>query len=136
MCSALCLAGGPQSIVLWSLLKVPTYVHRLNIELDLQSLFGLLCKAEPVFVNVYEAQESIPRNRSRQSMKPGGPVRPIGLSYLSAMLGIDSWAPYKIYKYGLCTHWLRPRNSPLRSPRIWAHIRWRYWSAKIDDIYL
>ncbi len=27
-----------------------------------------------------------------------------------------------------CTHWLRPRNSPL-SPRIWALIRGRYWSA-------
>jgi hypothetical protein len=28
-----------------------------------------------------------------------------------------------------CTHWLRPRKPP--SPRIWAHIRGRYWSAKI-----
>ncbi len=32
-----------------------------------------------------------------------------------------------------CTHWLRPRTPP---PRIWAHIRGRYWSAKIDDISL
>jgi hypothetical protein len=30
-------------------------------------------------------------------------------------------------------HWLRPRNPP---PRIWAHIRRRYWSPKIDDISL
>ncbi len=29
-----------------------------------------------------------------------------------------------------CTHWLRPAT------RIWAHIRGRYWSAKIDDIPL
>ncbi len=29
-----------------------------------------------------------------------------------------------------CNHWLRPRNSP----RNWAHIRRRYWSAKIDDL--
>jgi hypothetical protein len=33
--------------------------------------------------------------------------------------------------YGLhvhsCTHWIRPRNS-LDTPRIWAHIRGRYWS--------
>jgi hypothetical protein len=29
------------------------------------------------------------------------------------------------------THWLRPPT-----PRIWAHIRGRYWSAKIDDISL
>jgi hypothetical protein len=30
-----------------------------------------------------------------------------------------------------CTHWMmRPRNPP---PRIWARIRGRYWSAKIED---
>jgi hypothetical protein len=34
-----------------------------------------------------------------------------------------------------CTHCLRPRTPP-PSPRIWAHIRERYWSAKIDDISL
>ncbi len=38
-------------------------------------------QAEPVFVNVYGAQESIPRNRFRQPLKPAGPVRQIGLSY-------------------------------------------------------
>jgi hypothetical protein len=32
------------------------------------------------------------------------------------------------------THWLRPRNPP--PPHIWAPIRGRYWSAKIDDISL
>ncbi len=32
------------------------------------------------------------------------------------------------------THWLRPRKPPPH--RIWAHIRGRYWSAKIDDISL
>jgi hypothetical protein len=32
-----------------------------------------------------------------------------------------------------CTHWLRPRSPP---PPIWAHMRGRYWSAKIDDISL
>jgi hypothetical protein len=32
------------------------------------------------------------------------------------------WAPLHS-----CTHWLR------LPPRIWAHIRGRYWSAKIDD---
>jgi hypothetical protein len=32
-----------------------------------------------------------------------------------------------------CTHWLRHRTPP---PRIWAHIRGRYWSAKIDYISL
>jgi hypothetical protein len=32
-----------------------------------------------------------------------------------------------------CTHWLRPQNPP---PCIWAHIRGRYWSAKIDDVSL
>jgi hypothetical protein len=33
-----------------------------------------------------------------------------------------------------CTHWLRPRNPP--PPAFWAHIRGRYWSAKIDDTSL
>ncbi len=33
-----------------------------------------------------------------------------------------------------CTHWLRRRNSP--PPRIWAHIRGRYWSARIDRTIL
>ncbi len=33
-----------------------------------------------------------------------------------------------------CTHLLRSHNTPV--PRIWAHIRCRYWSAKIDDISL
>ncbi len=30
------------------------------------------------------------------------PVRQIGLSYWRARLGIDSWATWKVYKYGLC----------------------------------
>jgi hypothetical protein len=34
-----------------------------------------------------------------------------------------------------CTHWLRPPKLP-PSPRIRAHLRGRYWSAKIDDISL
>jgi hypothetical protein len=33
----------------------------------------------------------------------------------------------------LYTHWLRPRNPPPPLSRIWAHMRGRYWSAKIDD---
>ena len=33
-----------------------------------------------------------------------------------------------------CTHWVRPRTLP--PPSIWANIRGRYWSAKIDDISL
>ncbi len=31
--------------------------------------------AEPVFLNVYGAPESIPKNEFRQPMQPGGPVR-------------------------------------------------------------
>jgi hypothetical protein len=43
--------------------------HRFSMVLDLQSLFGLLCTAaEPVFLKVYEALESIPRNEFRQPM--------------------------------------------------------------------
>ncbi len=32
-----------------------------------------------------------------------------------------------------CTYWWDPATPP---PPIWAHIRGRYWSAKIDDISL
>ncbi len=48
---------------------------------------------------------------------------------------------FGLHVYSSCTHWLRPRRlisetpqPPL--PRIWAHIRGRYWSAMIDDIFL
>ncbi len=34
-------------------------------------------------------------------MLPSGPVQHIGLSYRSARLGIDFWALYRVYKYGL-----------------------------------
>jgi hypothetical protein len=54
-------------------------MHRLNMELDLQSLFGLYVHS--------------------------------------------------------CTHWLRPRNFP-PSPRIWAHIRGRYWTESQDRRHL
>ncbi len=50
--------------------------HRLNMKLDLQSLFGLL--------------------------------------FIAVLIGWD------------------PATPPL--PRIWAHIRGRYWSAKIEDL--
>jgi hypothetical protein len=50
-------------------------------------------KTEPMFVNVYGTQKSIPINRFRQPMSFGGPVRQIGLPYRPAWLGIDSWAP-------------------------------------------
>jgi hypothetical protein len=32
---------------------------------------------------------------------------------------------------GTHCHWLIPRNTPV--PRIWAHIRGRYWSVKVDE---
>ncbi len=64
-----------------------------------ESISGLLNRLkipEPVFVNVYGAQESIP-----PAYVAGEPLRQIWLSYRSARLGIDSWAPQKVYKYAL-----------------------------------
>ncbi len=52
-----------------------------------------ICRTEPVFVNVYGAQELILMDRFRKPMHTGGPVRQLGLSYRPAMRGIDSWAP-------------------------------------------
>jgi hypothetical protein len=56
-----------------------------------RSRYGELEHTEPVFVNILGAQESNPRNLFRQPM----------LSYRPARLGIDSWAPYYVYKNGL-----------------------------------
>ncbi len=42
------------------------------------------------------------------------------------------WAPCHVMCQSFA-HWLRPRNPP---PAIGIRIRWRYWSAKIDDISL
>jgi hypothetical protein len=55
-----------------------------------------------------------------------------------------AWLNMELYLQSLfgfyvhnCTHWLRPRNPPPPSPlRIWAQMRGRYWTAKIDDISL
>ncbi len=47
---------------------------------------------------------------------------------------LDLQILFGLYVYS-CTHWLRPCNSPF-PPRIWAHIRGHYWSAKADDISL
>ncbi len=47
---------------------------------------------------------------------------------------LDRQSLFGLHVYG-CTHWLRPlKQTP--TCRIWAHIRGRYWSAKIDDISL
>ncbi len=54
-------------------------------------------------------------------------------SRLNMELDIQSLFGLHVYS---CTHWLRPCNSPPSSPRIWAHIRGRNWSAKVDDISL
>jgi hypothetical protein len=35
-----------------------------------------------------------------------------------------------------CTHWLRPGNPPLPSPRIWAHIRMRALMVSEDRRHL
>jgi hypothetical protein len=46
---------------------------------------------------------------------------------------IDLQSVFRLHVHS-CTHWLRPATPPL--PRIWAHIRGRYWAAKMDDISL
>jgi hypothetical protein len=66
------------------------------------------------------------------------PVRPsFGSSFIipTSDHGVESpkfiWA--LVYS---CTHWLRPHNPSPPTPRVWAHLRGRYWSAKIDDVSL
>jgi uncharacterized membrane protein len=45
--------------------------------------------------------------------------------YLQSLVGLHMHS---------CTYYLRPRNLTT-TPRIWARMRGRYWSAKIDDIF-
>ncbi len=45
-----------------------------------------LLSPEPVFVNISGAQKSISGYRFRQPLKPGGPVRQIGLLYRPARM--------------------------------------------------
>ncbi len=48
---------------------------------------------EPVFVNIYGAQESIPGINVTPAYVAWRADMTIGLSYQPARLGIDSWAP-------------------------------------------
>jgi hypothetical protein len=48
-------------------------------------------------------------------------------------MALDLQRLFGLYVHS-CTHWLRRSQLPT-SPRIWAHIRGRYWSATIDDIF-
>ncbi len=53
---------------------------------------------------------------------------------LNMELGLQSLFGLHVHS---CTHWLRPRHTPYPpTPSIWALIRGRYWSAKLDDISL
>jgi hypothetical protein len=47
-----------------------------------------------------------PRNRFRQPMYPGGPVRQIGLSYQPTRLGIDFWLLKRFTNTGSVLHGL------------------------------
>ncbi len=69
--------------------------------------FAPLSRKEPEFVNVKEPRNRCQGNRFPQPMKPGGPVRQIGLSYRPPNLEIDCWSLWKMYKYGL---WLLDWN--------------------------
>ncbi len=51
-----------------------------NAEIFIAELVSVSNSTEPLFVILYGAQESVPRNRFRQPMWLGGTVRKIGLS--------------------------------------------------------
>ncbi len=78
--------------------------HRLNMLLDLQSLLGLLCTPVPEIIDPVFAKTSPKRSVSMTEYERFGLV----------------FTKTRVYKFGHCTHWLRPRNSP--PPFIWAHI--------------
>ncbi len=70
-------------------------------------------------------------------MQTGGPVRQIGLLYRPARLGIDFWAPYKVYKSGLwgwhaCPQLLVPYTS-FQSVEFLMEV-WRQMRCGIRDL--
>jgi hypothetical protein len=72
---------------------------------------------EPVFVNVYGAQESTPRNRFRQPMYPGRQVRHIGLSYRPDRLWI--YIPGLLKRYPNTGLWF-PLNGKYKYDMSWS----------------
>jgi hypothetical protein len=59
-----------------------------------------------------------------------------GVSYVHGLnMEVDLQSLFGLHVHS-CSHWLRPRTAAPPPPRIWAHIRGRDCSAKIDDIYL
>ncbi len=53
-----------------------------------------------------------------------------GMGGLHRYMELDLQSLFGLHVHS-CTHWLRPPQPP-PSP-IWAHVRVRYWSAKLDD---
>jgi hypothetical protein len=62
--------------------------------------------------------------------------------YVYQDLGLESWVKYGVispkFIWAPCATLYSLAETPQRPPppRIWAHIRGLYWSAKIDDISL
>ncbi len=77
-----------KNLVFKNAFSVRLFAHTAQTGNRMPVISGNVKCTEPVFVNVYGDQESIPLFRIRfcQPMQHGGPVRQIGL-------GIDSWAP-------------------------------------------
>ncbi len=69
-----------------------------------------------------------PRNRFRQPMQPGGPVRQIGLSCLPTRLGIELWAPKKVYKYGLRNKRKNSRIKNCLPQQVLRNFFFEFWS--------
>ncbi len=92
---------------------------------------------EPEFVNVQEAQESIPWNRFRQPMQPGGPVRQIGLWYrpdrLHRLAELIIWNRFlgslNVYKFGHCSP-----PSPI-FPAMYSTYRIQYFYVSVHCRY-
>jgi hypothetical protein len=129
-----------------------SWMHRLNMELDLQSLFRLLCTAVHIgwhhrrqsaklFLQSSELGLSLPQPLTRRRVCPPPSPGSGGSGTLAGERGVGRvpiptrghtlWYSLFIYTYFVAD---TPQLPP--SPRTWAHIWGRYWSAKIDDISL
>ncbi len=129
LCKALNFSGGQNILILIYVPHLTTeWSHRLNMDLALQSLFGLLCT-----VQLYSFGGFIK-----------GILRGVRCTKSLRVLFLhrrpSSWTTLvlnsrAVFIFNEPAYWLRPRNSP-PPPAFGLIIRGRYWSAKIDDISL
>ncbi len=104
----------------------------LQTEISVQKITSLLLTMTLILPAILNEHKYFEKSHifEETNLFSSNKVRP-KVKYLNMELCFQSFFGLHVHS---CTHWLNPTTPPL--PRIWAHIRGRYWSANIDDISL